>query len=256
MTEFAFFFTEERVVSFILLFVRISSFLVFLPFFSSASIFPTIKAAFALLLAVALFPLLEPLTFTPTAATVLFAVITEIAFGFAGSYIISLVFAALQLGGEKISFAMSFSMATSVDPQSQTSSTVITQFLYMIAILLFLSFDGHHLLFIFLVKSFEALPLGSFLFTDDYLLYVIKAFGWSFVLGITFAFPIIALAILSDIVFGMIMKTVPSFNLLVVGIPAKIIVAFVVLIAVMGGFAFIFKEEFMKAFGVLMKIFF
>lgn len=256
MTDFAFFFTEERVVGFILLFVRMSAFLVFLPFFSSTTIFPIVKAAIAFLFAILFFPLLPPLAFEPTSTTVLLAVITEILFGFAGSYILSIVFSAVQMAGDKIAFAMSFSMATSMDPQSQTNSTVITQFLHLLTLLLFLAFDGHHMVFIFLANSLNALPLGGFLFADDYVLYIIKAFGWMFVLSISIAFPIIALTILSDITFGMIMKTVPSFNLLVVGIPAKIMVAFMVLVAVTGGFGFIFKQEFIKAFGVLAKIFY
>lgn len=256
MTDFAFFFTEERVVGFVLLFVRVSAFLVFLPFFSSGSIFPTVKAAIAFLFAIMFFPLLPPLGFTPTSTTVLLAVLTEIMFGFAASYILSLIFSAVQMAGDHISFAMSFSMATSMDPQSQTNSTVITQFLHLLAILIFLAFDGHHQVLIFLANSLTELPLGGFLFTDDYFLYIVKAFGWMFIIAFSIAFPIVALTILSDIVFGMIMKTVPSFNLLVVGIPAKIMVAFMVLVAVTGGFAFVFRQEFMKAYGVFAKIFF
>lgn len=256
MTDFAFFFTEERVVNFVLLFVRLSAFFVFLPFFSSATIYPTVKAAFAFLIALAFYPLLPPLGFVPTGSSVLLAVLTEALFGFAVGFVVQMVFAAIQLAGEQISFVMGFSMASSMDPLSQTSSPIISQFLYLFAILIFLAFDGHHLLLMFAARSLEALPLGGFLLGGNYLEYTLSAFGWMFVLAFMIAFPIIALSILSDIVFGMIMKTVPSFNLLVIGFPAKIFVAFMVMVAVMGSIALLFKMEFMKAFDALGRIFY
>ncbi|MDR0663940.1 MAG: flagellar type III secretion system protein FliR [Helicobacteraceae bacterium] len=256
MTDFAFFFTEERVVNFVLLFIRIGAIFIFFPFFSSASIYPTVKAAIAFLIAVSFYPLLPALNFELSGASVLLAVIGEIAFGFAAGFTLNLIFSAVQYAGEQISFAMSFSMASAIDPQSEATSTVIAQFLYLTAILLFLAFDGHHLILFFLAKSLFAAPLGGFVFGYDYLYYAIKGLGWLFVLGTTIAFPILALSLLSDIAFGMIMKTVPSFNLLVVGMPARILLALIVLVMTCGSFALVFKNEFMKAYGALNSLFF
>jgi flagellar biosynthetic protein FliR len=74
-------------------------------------------------------------------------------------------------------------------------------------------------------------------------------------MGFVLAFPIIALSILSDIIFGMIMKTMPSFNLLVVGFPVKIVVSITVLMAILGSFAYIFKREFFLMMNLLQKLF-
>ncbi|MDR1451579.1 MAG: flagellar type III secretion system protein FliR [Helicobacteraceae bacterium] len=256
MTSFAFFFSEERVVGFILLFIRTGGIFMFLPFFSSATIYPTIKASIAFLFAALLYPLSPPLGFELNAASVLLAVISELAFGFAIGFVLNLLFSAVQYAGEQISFAMSFSMASAIDPQSESSSTIIAQFLYLIAILLFLAFDGHHLILLFLAKSLYASPLGGFVFGADFLLYAIKGFGWIFVLGVTIAFPIVGLSLLSDITFGMIMKTVPSFNLLVVGMPARILLALIVLTLTCGSFALAFKNEFIKSYNALGALFF
>ncbi|MDR2638914.1 MAG: flagellar type III secretion system protein FliR [Helicobacteraceae bacterium] len=256
MTDFAFFFSEERVVSFILLFIRLGAIFIFLPFFSSASVYPSVKGAIAFLFAVSLYPTLPPIGFELNGASVLLAVISELAFGFAAGFVLNLIFGAVQYAGEQISFAMSFSMASAVDPQNEASSTVIAQFLYLLAILLFLAFDGHHLILLFLAKSLFAAPLGGFVFGYDYLYYAIKGFGWLFILGTTIAFPILALSLLADIAFGMIMKTVPSFNLLVVGMPARILLALIVLTLTCGSFALAFRNEFMRAYDALGALFF
>jgi flagellar biosynthetic protein FliR len=109
MTDFAFFFTEERVVNFILLFVRMGTIFIFLPFFSSATIYPTVKAAIAFLFAVLLYPILPPIGFELNAASVLLAVISELVFGFSIGFVLNLLFSAVQYAGEQIRFSMSFS---------------------------------------------------------------------------------------------------------------------------------------------------
>jgi flagellar biosynthetic protein FliR len=76
-----------------------------------------------------------------------------------------------------------------------------------------------------------------------------------FMVGFMIAFPIIALAWLADIIFGMLMKTMPQFNLLVIGFPIKIMVAFVVLIAVLSGSMLILKGQMQEAFNALEMFF-
>jgi flagellar biosynthetic protein FliR len=72
-----------------------------------------------------------------------------------------------------------------------------------------------------------------------------------FKISLILAFPIIAISILSDIIFGMLMKTMPQFNLLVVGFPIKISIALVVIVAVLGSMMSIFKNKFLNIFEYL-----
>jgi flagellar biosynthetic protein FliR len=62
------------------------------------------------------------------------------------------------------------------------------------------------------------------------------------------AFPIVALSWLADVIFGMLMKTMPQFNLLVIGFPIKIMVAFVVIIATLASFMNTFRIYMMETF--------
>ena len=179
------------------------------------------------------------------------AVIMELLFGFAVGVILRFAFAALQYAGEQIAFVMGFSMATAIDPQTAQSTPMISQFLNTLAILFFLIFDGHHLILLFMSNSLGTISLGGFLLTDTYLEFAMREMANLFVMGFSLAFPILALSLLSDIIFGMIMKTMPSFNLLVIGFPAKIAVSFVVLITVIGSMMVVFKSEFIRTFNLL-----
>jgi flagellar biosynthetic protein FliR len=76
-----------------------------------------------------------------------------------------------------------------------------------------------------------------------------------FVVGFMIAFPIIALSWLADVIFGMLMKTMPQFNLLVIGFPIKIMVAFAVLIATFTSTMLLLKGEMQEAFNSLLMFF-
>ncbi len=76
-----------------------------------------------------------------------------------------------------------------------------------------------------------------------------------FMVGFMIAFPIIALAWLADVIFGMLMKTMPQFNLLVIGFPIKIMVSFGVIIATLTATMLILKTQMLEAFNALAMFF-
>ncbi|MDQ1341271.1 MAG: flagellar biosynthesis protein FliR [Campylobacterota bacterium] len=251
MLDFVQFLSSASVVTFFLLFTRVGTLFTFMPFFSSEVISITVKSAIAFYLTIFFFPLVPIVSFELTPSNVFLAVIMEILFGFSVGLILRFAFAAIQYAGEQISFVMGFSMATSIDPQTAQSVQILSNFFNTLAVLIFLAFDGHHLLLFYLSSSLQTISLGGFLLTQSYIDFVISEMSRLFVVGFMLAFPIIAISLLSDIIFGMIMKTVPSFNLLVIGFPAKIAVSFVVLVTVLGSMMFVFKEEFMRIFNIL-----
>jgi flagellar biosynthetic protein FliR len=161
----------------------------------------------------------------------------------------------LGLAGMQVSMVMGFSMATVMDPVSQSNSPIISQFFTLLALLTMLAFDGHHLILLFISESVDKLQLGGFYPTEYIWDYLSGAFKNLFVIGFMIAFPIIALSILSDVIFGMLMKTMPQFNLLVVGFPIKIFLSVMVLMAVLGSMMGIFKKEFIDVFYFLKKLY-
>jgi flagellar biosynthetic protein FliR len=106
-----------------------------------------------------------------------------------------------------------------------------------------LAADGHYLMLELIAKSLHSMPFGDFFdikSMDEYLMNEMNRF---FILGFSLAFPILAVSFLSDIIFGMIMKSMPQFNLLVIGFPIKIALSFMIIIAILSSMMFMFKEE-------------
>jgi len=241
------FLREEQVILFMLLFTRISGLFAFFPFFSHMRIPMSIKTAMVFFMTIFLFPLATLPDIEFSVANLVLALVSEIMLGFIAGLFLIIVFAMLQLAGMSISFVMGFTMASLLDPQTGTSSPMISTMLTVLALVVLLAFNGHHLMILFIVDSLEVLPLGSFYPTQNIWTYLMYAVANMFVFGFILAFPIVGLSLLADIVFGMLMKTMPSFNLLIVGFPIKIMVGFVVMITVLSSMMLVFKREILEA---------
>jgi len=250
------FITDKNAILFILLFSRISGFFAFMPFFSHANISVNIKTALALYITVFFFPISSlPNNLEINNINILMMIFGELTIGFLAGFLLNMAFSALSFAGSQISMVMGFSMATLFDPITGTNSPLISQILTLIAILFFLAFDGHHLILLFLGQSIDHITLGAFYPQKEWLDTLITSVALMFKVGLILSFPIIALSLLSDIIFGMLMKTMPQFNLLVVGFPIKIFLSTLVLMAILGSLMILFKDYFIKYFEAIKILF-
>ncbi len=248
--------TEGNVANFLLLLLRFAGIIAFFPFFENQLITTSLKGALIFFLTVLFIPLLDVVP--PTNWTVLrfiIAGLSEIMLGFLASMALQIVFGMISFGGELVSFAMGLTIANAYDPVTGAQKPIVGQLLTLLALLVVLGLDYHHFFFYFVAESIQKIPLGGFMYSHNYIEYIIKSFSNLFVIGLTMSFPIIALILLSDIIFGMIMKAHPQFNLLAIGFPVKIVVAFAVLIVIVPAIILHFKREFISAFNALTILF-
>ena len=248
-------FTDTYVVGFVLLFFRFGALFLAAPIFSHQNIPMTIKASTAFFFTIVFYSSMPPLQIEINVATIFLAILSELFFGLAIGLILLLAYNVITFAGGQISFMMGFSMASAIDPQSGISMPIISQFLSLLGLMILLSIDLHHWLLLFIDGSLSAIPLGGFLMEKNLFDYTIQAASNMFLVGFMIAFPIIALTFLQDIIFGMLMKTMPQFNLLVIGFPIKIIVAFMVLIATLTATMLILKTQMQDAFNYLEMFF-
>lgn len=248
-------FSDTYIVGFILLFFRFGALFMAVPIFSHNSIPVSTKAAMAFFFTIVFYSSMPPLAIPITVPSIILAILSELFFGLAIGTILQIAFNAITFAGGQISFMMGFSMASAIDPQSGISMPIISQFLSLMALMVIFSIDMHHWMLLFIDGSLQNIPLGGFVMSEDFFNYVIKAMSNMFLVGFMIAFPITALSWLADVIFGMLMKTMPQFNLLVIGFPIKIIVSFVVLIATFSAIMLILKGQMLEAFNYLEMFF-
>ena len=253
--EWAELFSETRTVAFLLLFIRFTALFMAVPIFSHTTIPVSVKAAMAFFFSVVFFGAVPPLGIPMDALSLTVAVLGEMLFGLAVGTVLQLAYHAVTFAGGQISFMMGFSLASAIDPQSGVSMPIVSQFLALLALMALLALDMHHWILLYASASIESVPLGGFMMTPSLFQYIIHAAMNMFVVGFMIAFPITALSMLADVIFGMLMKTMPQFNLLVIGMPIKIAVAFVVLMVTLGSTLLIVTAQTENAYNVLEKLF-
>ena len=252
--EWAELFSEGRTAAFILLFVRFSSLFMAVPIFSHANIPMSLKAAMAFFFTVVFFDSLPPLQIPTDTLTMTVAILGEMLFGLSVGIILQLAYHVITFAGGQISFMMGFSLASAIDPQSGVSMPIVNQFLALIALMILLTLDLHHWIILLASESIATVPLGGFMVTPELFRYIMHGMLNMFVVGFMIAFPITALSMLADVIFGMLMKTMPQFNLLVIGMPIKIGVAFLVLMATLSATMMIVGSQMQSAYNFLEKL--
>lgn len=252
--EWAQLFSEGRTAAFILLFVRFASLFMAVPIFSHANIPMSLKAAMAFFFTVVFFDSLPALEIPTDSLTLTVAILGEMLFGLVVGIILQLAYHVITFAGGQISFMMGFSLASAIDPQSGISMPMVSQFLALVALMILLALDLHHWIILLASASIATVPLGGFMVTPELFQYIMHGMLNMFVVGFMIAFPITALSMLADVIFGMLMKTMPQFNLLVIGMPIKIGVAFLVLMATLTATMMIVASQMQSAYNFLEKL--
>ncbi len=245
---------DGNVIVFLLLLLRFSGVFAFFPFFDNQMISPSIRGAMIFFMAVLFYPLAHYELGQLSVIDLMIAGLFELMMGFLAGLMLQIVFAMISFSGELMSFSMGLTMASAYDPISGSQRPIVGQLLSMLALLVALSLDFHHIVLQLIAHSLDSVPLGGFVSIGS-VEYYIKALGNFFVVGFSMAFPILAIILFSDIIFGMIMKTHPQFNLLAIGFPVKIAIAFVVLIIILPSIYVHFRREIESALFAIGEMF-
>ncbi|MCQ4087203.1 flagellar biosynthetic protein FliR [Saccharibacillus sp. JS10] len=233
---------------FLLMFCRITSFFVVAPLISSRNVPTRFKVGLGTIVAILVY-----LSFgtNQTAAfdgTYVLLIMREILIGLMLGYVANLILTAIQIAGAILDIQIGFGMATVFDPTTGAVTPLTGQFKYMIAMLLFLSMNGHHRLLDAIVYSYNWVPIDNRLFVEIYngslTEFFLKAFASTMVIAFQMAAPIVVALFLTDVGLGFLAKTAPQFNIFVIGIPIKIIVGLMLLLLLMPSLTYVFDNLF------------
>jgi len=213
----------EQLQAFFWILVRVSILFFLFPIFGAKGI-PTLwKAGASMVLALILTPLIPlPRALPQTIFEIITGLITEAMMAFFLAFTVRMFLTSVQMAGQFVSFQMGLAMASTVDPETGMQNTVLSQFLYLFTILFFLAINGHHLMIHALVQSFHVVPPSGFTLKPILAEILIKVSSDMFVIGIKMAAPIMIALFLSNLCLGIVARTVPQLNILMVGFPLNI----------------------------------
>ncbi len=221
-----FHFDPGMFLSFLLVFIRVSMVLFLLPFIGGTGLPTMAKAALCIVITLAIWPEVKfsPDYFPTNVLSLGLTFLGELLLGLIVSIIIRSIFSAVQTAGEIIGFQMGFSMMNIIDPLSGGSVSLISQFLYIVAILIFLTLNGHIFLIKVFLESFKYIPPGTFLINHTVFDNILFYSSQIFVMAVKIAAPVMAIELLISFSFAIIARIAPQINILFVGFPIKIAV--------------------------------
>jgi len=216
-----------RIVVWVLVLVRVTGIFVSAPVFASQQIPAQVRVVVAVALSVALAPLATPQTAPMPTDVFLFAsaVVREALLGVALGFIPALVFLALQYAAELVDLQVGMGLGGWVDPTFRTQVSALGNFQYLLATVVFLSLDGHHLLLGALAGSFRLIPLGAAVFSAAMAQGVSHLFATMGLFGVQVAAPILAVLLITDLGMGILGRAAPQLNLLIMSPSMKAVLA-------------------------------
>ena len=207
----------------IFVFIRLTSF-----FASINIIFPSgtpnmFKVAFSIFMSVIVSFTVNVDVNIATTLDLINYIVMEITTGLVLGYITSICFNSLKIAGSLIDQQIGISMANIYDPNSKEQSTIIEDIMYWMGIMIFFSMNGHHRLIEGIQQSFKLIPIGESILSNNFT-YIINVFVQCFIIGFKIAVPIVLALIITDLIMGLISRSVPQLNVMVIGMPLKVLV--------------------------------
>ena len=215
--------------------VRTSAVVVAMPVLGSTNLPALVKAFMSLVLALVLWPVVDMSGFKPPTTLLGFLplMVGEVLIGVILGLSARLLLTSLQIMGQMAGFQMGFAVANVIDPMSGMQISVLGQFVYLVGILVFLAVGGHHMFIRALADSFTLVPPGDFGLSTGLFKQMMALASKMFYLAVRIGAPIIGALLFTSVIMGVLAKTVPQMNILIVGFPLKITVGLVMLAATM-----------------------
>lgn len=219
----------------ILIFIRLTSF-----FLVAKSLFPKgtppiLKGAIGMILS---FAIISGINYQVVLEInnnymLVYSVVSEIMSGVILGFIANMIFEFIRMAGGYMDIQIGLSMMNILDPSSETTSTPFSNLSYFISMVIFFIIDGHHLLIKCLIQSFKVVNIGQNIVFQDTFSVVLDAFREYFVVGVKIAIPLVLIIIITDLCMALVSRTVPAINVMILGMPVKMVVGLLTFIALL-----------------------
>jgi flagellar biosynthesis protein FliR len=212
-----------------LVLTRVSGMVIFAPFFSSTALPSRTKAVFCLVSAWLLAPLVAAL---PRASVALSysALIGELAVGLVYGLALTLLAEMLLFAGQIAGFQFSFSLVNLLDPSSSIQTPLLGDLFQLMGTLVVITAGLDRILLASIIRSFRAVPLGSYSLASVTALGLVRAASGIFLAALELAAPLLAATLLVEIAVALLGKISPQLPVMALAVPLKTLTGYAILI--------------------------
>jgi flagellar biosynthetic protein FliR len=238
---------------FMVVVARVGVLMMLLPALGESLLPARTRLALAVFMTLALMPLVQPLLpqqgLRPD--TVFGLMLVELAIGLMIGITGRLVVASLQTAGNFVSQSLGLAFAETVDPTQGGQAAALGNFLTLLGVALLFATDAHHMVIAAIRGSYGVLPPGLFPDTGDAARLALTTMAKGFSVAVQIAAPFIVFAILFNLGLGVLSRLMPTLQVFFLGMPATILIGFLILAGVIG----LMMTGFLKEVGDLLAPF-
>jgi len=231
---------------FLLVFFRVSGVMMLAPVFGSAMTPAAVKIFLSLVLSLLFFPLVggQGAPAAMDGAVLALAVAWELAVGLLIGFAAAMLFAGVQFGGHLIDQELGLLQANLLDPMLDEQISILGQFKVLVATLVYLLINGHHLLIGAVSDSFRAVPMMGLRFSEGAVLHLSDTLMRDlFRMAVEIAAPALVTLFLVTIAMAFMARTAPEMNIFALSFPLRMAVGFVVIALGVGLFVAGFESR-------------
>lgn len=246
-------FLLNQFATFVLVLARIGALIMTAPIFGTKAAPVQARAGLAIAMALIITPLYSGSTAVDVGHLLVFGkfVLNETLLGLLLGLGIMILLSGVQLTGQIVSQLGGTAIAESIDPNLEENVPVYSQMFYFLTLAMFVLLDGHRLLIEALLDTYAWLPPGKAALGHSFLTAMTTLLSQSFVLGVRAAAPAMTALLLSTLVLGLIGRTVPQINILVVGFSLNALLTTGLLFMSLGAIAWAFPQQSLDAISLL-----
>lgn len=209
-----------------------------------------VRAILAIALALILMPLIEPRYSLPIDSLLELTVCAfrEAGIGMLIGLVIRLLVTGMQLAGEVATNSGGMQLGESQDPEIRSSVPTLARLIGLLVTAVMITAGGHRMMIEALMDSFVAMPPGDVRFEIGMLELVVYELSSGMATGIRASAPIVAALLLTNLITGLISRTLPQLNVLVIGLSINALAFLVVSATAISTAGWIFRDELMLVF--------
>ncbi|MBC8094595.1 MAG: flagellar biosynthetic protein FliR [Akkermansiaceae bacterium] len=207
----------------LLVFLRLSAFLLVLPFFSATNFPVAMRIALGALMSMLIAPMLPEISLKgATLFSLLAIMIQEVSIGLLLGFVSRMVFFAADMAGNIVATEIGLNMGSIFNPLTQQSSQVTSTMLFFLAAIVMLTLDLHHWVLVGFQRTYLVLPIGGAHLNSALFATVVGHTSRIFVVALQISAPIMAVSFVVTVVFAVLSRAVPQMNVFILSFPFRI----------------------------------
>jgi len=235
----------EKFLLFTLVLTRVSGLTMTAPIYGTKDVPLQVRALLAVALAVLITPSQwdVPVVYPGNTLNYLVFLGAELLVGLCLGLGVVILFSGVLLAGQLIGRVGGMMLANVFDPSLEANVPTVARLMHLVALAVFVCIGGHRMVMTGLLDTFATIPPGSGAFPVSIGETFVVLLQQSFSLGIRAAVPVVLALLLSTMVMGLISRTLPQLNILMIGFGMNAMLGFAVLSLTLGAAIWAFQAQ-------------